>query len=509
MKDLLKNKKVLIGAAIALVVIIAVILFFVLRKDNDEDNYKSYATYTESFFIKNNKGKYALFNDKGKQKTKFIFTDASKIVNKTAKVSAENKGYAILDEDGEYVIPFGKYNYISSYDGLYKVRSEKGYELIDSDGKTIIASDSIDVSSYGEEYPFIIAKANKYYTVLSYDGEIITKFKIVKDKKEPSVNHYVDIATVFYNGKNVVFNAKDKKIITEFKNKQHYCINGKTKDGKKLTFNACASWFETVEKEGYLVVSNKKVIDLDGKCKSLKAYDNALICEKDNDKYFLKIDGKKAKLGNKLAYQYAFIDEDNYVIKNSETNKVEFYKNGKKVNSIEGTLNSNGKLEEELYIVNTKEGNAFYNQKGEIEINKTFKYAYDFDKNGLAKVADEYNEYYLINKKGEAISKKYYQIYSADEYYEVSNKDYKKGLLNKKGEEILKTEYSNISVRKIRDNFYVLAQDKDSNYLLYDLEKNKTVVKTKDQITLTDHYIKTTGDKSSYFTYTGKLIYKD
>lgn len=508
-----KKLKLKLKPLLKLLILIAIIILgviFVSKFFCKKDSYKDKATYSTSFFIKNNKGKYALFNDKGKKLTDFIFDSANSFINDSALVYKEKEGYKIINNKGKDVVGYGKYTYISNYTGLYKVRSDKGYKLIDGEGKTVIDAEEIEVSAYGDDYPFVIAIANNEVKILSYDGSVIKSLKQNKSAKSPTVNHIGEYSTMFYDGTTIVFNAKTKKVITKFDSNTHYCINNVSDNGKILTLNSCASWFETLSEKGQKVLVKDKVTDLSDKCDSLSISENIVVCSSVDGDRFVEISGKKAKLGNKISNRTAFIDEDNYVTRNNSTYKLEFYKKGKKVKTMDASLSSIGKMHNDMYVLYVDNAYEFYGIDGKKAIKESYKYASSFDKNNLARVSEDGITYYLINEKGKKIGNEYSSITNYEDYYLVSDKDGLKGIINKKGKVILDTKFYSINIKQIRDKYYAITSTKDGKYALYNLEKGKLVKESSGTITISDHYVKVSkNNKASYYTYKGKLIYSE
>ena len=504
-----KNKIGLLIKILILLLIVTAITIFAIKIFTKKADYKDKATYTTSFFIRNNKGKYALFNEKGKKITDFIYDSANSLINDSALVYKEKEGYAVINNKGKKIVPFGEYNYITSYSGLYKVRSDKGYKLLDSKGKTILDAEDIDVSSYGEDYPFIVVTVDNQVKLLSYDAKTIKDFKLDKSAKQPTVNHVGEYATIFYNGENVVFNSRTKKIITTFKNDVHYCVNTASENGKILSLNTCASWFETVSEKGHILLVKGTVNDLSKKCDSLQIYENTPICLSSSGEYFIDINGKNAKVGEKINSRSAFVDSKNYVTRDDKTFKLVFYKNNKKVKTMDATLSVTGYMNNDMYVLYVDGSYEYYNLDGKKVIKDSFKHASSFDKNGLARVSKDGSTYYLINEKGKKISDEYNSISLFEKYYQVTNKDAKKGIINKKGKEIVSPKYKTINVRIIRDTNYCIAVDESGKYSLYNLDKNKLIKESKDTMTINEHYIKVAGKKTSYYTYKDKLIYEE
>ena len=177
---------------------------------------------------------------------------------------------------------------------------------------------------------------------------------------------------------------------------------------------------------------------------------------------------------------------------------------------MDAQLSSIGKMEGELYVLYVDNGYEYYNKDAKKAISENFKYASSFDKNGVAKVSNDGTNYYLINKKGKKISKEYTSISSYVDYYQVTNKDGEKGVINKKGEVIIDLKYSSINIKEVRDTFYAITTSSKGKYALYNLDSKKLVKESKNQITISDHYIKVTGDsKTSYYTYKDKLIFEE
>ena len=122
-------KKVILCVLVAIVLVI-VAVFGIKKIFCSKDISKTKATYTDAFFIKNKKGEYALFNDKGKNITGFIYESAGKILNNSAFVMKDNNEYAVINNKGKEIIPAGKYEYLSDYNGFYKAMVKDEYVLI-------------------------------------------------------------------------------------------------------------------------------------------------------------------------------------------------------------------------------------------------------------------------------------------------------------------------------------------------------------------------------------------
>ena len=507
-----KKRKLKIKPLIRLVIIIAALVLITIyapKMFNRKDSYKDKATYSNAFFIRNNKGKYALFNESGKKLTDFTFDSVSSFVNNVSLVYKEKEGYAVINNKGKNVIKYGEYNYVSNYQGLFKVRSDKGYKLLDSKGKVLIDSEDLDVNSYGDDYPFVIATTKNEIKIISYDGKTIKTFKKDSSAKSPTVNHIKEYSTVFYNGENIIFNAKTKKVITTFKKDTHYCVSDISDNGEIIALNACTSWYESLNEVGHMILVKGKVTDLSSKCDSINIYDDIAICLNSDGGNFINISGKKATIGEKVNNRTAFIDEKNYVTRDVSTLKLNFYSKGKKVKTMDASLSAIGKMNNDMYVLYVDNGYEFYNKEGKKVIQDSFKYASSFDENGLARVSKNGSSYYLINEKCKKISDEYLSISAYEDYYLVTNKKQLKGVIDKKGKKIVPTKYHTVNIKELRDTYYAITSTEEGKYALYDLGKDKLIKETKHQITINENYIKVSGNKTSYYTYKDKLIFEE
>lgn len=503
-----KKLNIKLIAILALIVIAAIVACIFIFKGGNEDDYKDKASYSDAFFIRNSEGKYALFNDDGKKVKDFIYVQSSEFVDKVALIQHKNGDYALINTKGKEVVKPGKYDYISSYNGLYRARTKNESVLLSSQGKELDKSSNILINSYGDDYPFGIVELDKKIDVYSYDGTLITSFKKVKNAKNPTVNHIKEIATVFYNGKNIVFDTKTKKVIAEFKNKNHYCANNVTEDKKVITLNTCSSTYDGSASSGHAIISDGKFSDLSKKCNGFRIYENDVICSSTKGLYFVEGSGKKVKLGKKLDSSAVFIDADNYAKNSSDYKNVEVYKNRKLKTKIKGNITGTGKVYSNIYLFRNDKGYSYYSEKGKQIKNTSFKYAYSFDENGVAKVSEDGKTYFLVNESIKKVSNNYNTISGYGEYYSVGKND-KKGLLDKKGKEVIKPEYDSISLREVQGKYYALLE-KDGKFEILNLDSKKTVLNLSEKPILMKNYIRSTKDgKKAYYTYKGKMFYSE
>lgn len=510
--DTNKKKKIIkiIIVLGALAILIALLCTFIFG--GKDDDYKDLASYSDSFFIRNNKGKYAIYNRKGKKVSDFSYLTASSFINGTALVTNSNGDYAVINEKGKEKIKFGTYEYMSNYYGLYKARKDGVYYLLNNKGKVLLEGKTLGMDSYGKDYPFVVASTDKKVVVYSYDGEEITSFKVSEKAKSPSANYVDEFATVFYNGKTVLFNAKKKDVIATINKKDHYCVNNYTENKKTFTLNTCASYFQTVKEQGNIIVNKGNVIDMSKKCTGFNIFNKkTIVCSTESGAHFIKVNGKKAELGKEINSGAQFIDSDSYIMRSADNMKVNFYnKKGKVIASVKGTIPTGGYVNK-YFVLTTKDGYAYYDKNGKKAIKDTFKNVSKFDNNGNAIVSKDGKNRYLINSKGKKISDNFYNIQLTDEegiYYITTTQKSKKGIIDKKGKVVIEAKYDYISYKEMNGKKYAIVRTGEKNMII-NLENKKTILTTADSITMDNTYIKITGKKVKYYTYKGKLFYTE
>lgn len=504
-KNLLKNKRILALIIAIVVLIIGLILFLIFKEDKDDD-YKDAATYSESFFIRNSKGKYALYNKKGKALTKFIYTDASDFVDGAALITLDEEGYSVINEKGKQIIALDKYSYIRDYKGLYKARKDGGYDLLSSNGKVVLSASDLDVDSYGYNYPFALVEADNKYAVVAYDGKMYTSFDKKDDDTDPSVDYEDLFASIFYENKNIILNLKTKKIIATINSNEQLCISGNTEDGKIVGLNTCSS---STEDDKHYLINNKNIIDLSKKCNSFSFAENDVICIADDEKYLLDVSNKKAEKSISIDAYTAYVDKKTYAKSDRNKRTVDFYVNGKKKASLkDAVLNSTGKLDAPIYSVRKDFKYEYYDKNGEKLFDKAFVLANRFNENELAVVSENATDKFLINKKGEKVSNVYEYIYARDDVYEIRDNNLH-GVLNSKGEEIIKPIYKRVSIYEINNELYAVLTTDENKYEFVELKKGKKLISTDKALLINEHYVKTSDVKATYYLLNGEKIYEE
>ena len=287
-----KQIKILIIFLVA-VSLVAIASGVVLMVFNTSNSGNTSIKYTTTFFLRNEDSKYALFNEDGERLTEFVYTSPSDFMNGTAEVSLDDK-VGIIDENGKMTVDFGKYDSITNKNGVYEVRDKdsKSY-LINGNGKVLYTLEDASLHTYTDsDYYSILEdrKAKKYY-VLGSNGEELESFDITSNE-DVTTNVVDNYASIFYNGKNYIFDLTTGKEIITFNDSEHYCVNRVSDDRKTLILNSCGS-SNSNNNAIYKILVNNKLIDISNECDNAFFKDGKIICTKDYEEYLRKLRGLK------------------------------------------------------------------------------------------------------------------------------------------------------------------------------------------------------------------------
>lgn len=494
-----------IAVLILLILVLFVVKFITMTTNKEID-----PEATTSFFIKNKDDKYAMFNEKGKQLTEFIYESVEELYNGVTKVKDTDGKFAILNEKGKYVVKPGKYNSITQNGGLFKLEeNENAFTLLNAKGKKILKSTKFELKSNSYLYAATIVKFKDKFIVYTYNGKKVHTFKI-KDSNEdeeqiaPTASNYKEYVSVFYDGVTIIFNANNGKIIAKLKGDEQYCINNANEDGNILSLNTCVTWYESSENIKYKLLINGKEKDKDGECDSLSLNENNIICTKNEVSHLM--DSKMNILNTDLSLM-SYKDTKNYAVKVG--NDVQILKNGKTVKTIENAvLSDKGPTSEGIYLVYKDKEYTFYNYKGKELYGKKFNKAITFDSNGLARVSEDGENYYFINTKGKKVGDYLDASYQSKDYY-IITRDNKKGIMDKNGKIIVDIINENVEIKTNGDNSYAFVK-KGDEYKLISLNNKKEVLSFKSTPSFLDHYIRyEENNLTTYYTYTGKKLYEE
>lgn len=496
-----RNLILLIIGVLAIISLMIGIIIFMNSRGKKDPN------VTTSFFIKNEDNLYALFNEKGKQLTDFIYDTIDDIYNGVARVKTKDGKYGVINENGKYVVNLGKYDSVTQYGGLFKVLEDKEtYSLLNSKGKRVASDIDTNINAYTNIKSFIVYLKNNKYVIMNYNGNKIYTFNS-SDKESsslPQANEYENFGVVSYDGLNVIFNIKTGKVISKIKDDSNYCINAVSENEKKILAYTCTAWYETSQDVTYKIITNKKVESLPNKCNRVTLNDDALVCKTDSGSFLLD---DKLEITDIDITNITYKDNKNYAI--VKDNNVNIVKNNKVVSTIEkATLSDKGYSKNGIYLVYNNNEFSFYNEKGKKLFEKSFISAISFDSNLLARVSDDGKNYYNINTKGKKVSD-YFNVSSLSEDYYIITKDNKKGVMNKKGKILVKTNYDDVSIKINNEKTYALVK-KGKKYTLINLENKKEILSVTSEPIFYDHYLMISKDeKNLYYTYNGIKFYEE
>lgn len=505
-----------------IIIIVAIVAVIVLFKLIFGSNVKSYEELfeTDSFFLSDNNGKYALFNESGKKLTAFEFDNSATFFNGSAYVRNSDGKYALINEKGKFLVDYNDYTSIVRSGPLYLAIDAK-YEtkLLNAKGKkveTLEKAESLDLSSSGL---VSVVKYEDEYKIYNYKGKSILKFDRVLDEKDlPSLSSYGQYVSVFYNGKTYVVDAVKGKKLVSFISESKYCIESINEDNEDLYILKSCGTGSSNEKS-FKLVKKKKVLyeKVNSACTSMSFAGENVICDTKDGEVILD---KKGNEVLNVEDGVAFIDSETYAKNSESSTAVEFYKKGKlkkTVNCLK--LSREGYIESGVYLLattydsacNTRYGTyQYFKENGEALTKEQFTSATSFDDNGLAVVSVNSDDYYLINKKGKKVSSAYDRIgYATGEYYVATISSDIKVLINTKGKEIVKAE--DIDVDMIaEDEYYAVLEHANDTYAVYNVNKKKEIIKLDSEPTLSEHYFRTSKDgKKQYYTYKkGKLFHE-
>lgn len=491
-------------AVLIILLLILLVIKFISMGTKKEIN----PEISSSFFIKNKDDKYAMFNDKGKKITDFLYDSVEELYNGVAKVKDKDGNVAIINDKGKYVVKPGKYTNIIQNGGIFSAESkENSYSLLNSNGKKLLKSSSLEIKSNSYLYSATIVLNKDKYIVYTYNGKKVYTFKVNEDaenKIAPTASSFEKYVSVYYDGLTVIFDTNTGKIISKIKGNEQYCISGATDDGDIIGLHTCVTWYEETESVKYKVLVNGKLKDKDGECDSLSLSGNNIVCTKNNVSHLLD---KKLKIHDVDLSRISYKDTKNYAIK--VDNNVQIIKNGKKVKTIENAvLSDKGYTENGIYLVYKDKEYIFYDYKGKELFGKKFNKAITFDSNGLARVSEDGENYYFIDIKGNKVGDYLDASYQNKDYY-IITKDNKKGVMDKTGKMLIDVINDNVEIKSNGEDLYAFVK-KGDDFKLISLENKKEVLTFDTTPTFLDHYIKVTkDDKTIYYTYTGKKLYEE
>ena len=375
-KKLKIPKKVIIFAAIGLVVAILIVILVIIiasnqRGDGPGSNGKTGSMFeTKSVFIPKDEKKdsYALYD--GHATGEFEYEIVSHFIDGYALVRKGGK-FGIIDEKGAETVAFGKYDNITEYGGLYGATKDGSSELIDGQGR-VIKQYKDEFKKYGEieradraAYT-IFQEGNKKYSIYSPRGEKLASFES-DDVPTISSTNTIDststTAVIYSDGAYIYDDAGQEVMHLERKIAKKYLITDVSADRNTIILSTSPGKISISQDSLAPYETNYLNYDIpkDNRYnativnKTIHEYDNAtcsaIIYEKHystNDRGFLACLGDAAKgymyideKGELTSYTYNGnilndtifpLSTGNYILKEN-ANSYSLYSGGKKITS--------------------------------------------------------------------------------------------------------------------------------------------------------------------------------
>lgn len=514
------KKKILkiVGIIVILAALIAGVFFAIkLLFGNKGYTFETF-TETDSFFIYND-GKYALFNEDGKQLSEFVFDDVGDFHGGVAVVRHTDGRDGVIKENGKYLIDLSEES-IYDYYGLINVVNYDvenfGEKLLNYKGKAVVEAFEVDVDSFASGALFIVTsydpKLNKTYHILNYAGK---DMGTLADADEYSHYSYDgEYVTLISEDKTVLYNIEKAKKILETDG--NYCVTDGT--DKAVILNSCSiSWSSSDTEETYKVVLNNKVAyTVDSSEYSLSLTEDGKVLRREQyGTYYTLLDDK----GNvKQENIIGFLNGKNYIVE--EDDRLMFYKNNERKNIVD-CASYYQNADENTYIIKVdryadgckddiNNQYTYYNAAGE-NLSDPYYSATGFNKDGRAIVGTENLEKYLINDKYEIVSSKHYSIKSAGYLYIVWDEDYNQALMDRDGNLLEKVVLSYDTYGDPeKDDSFVAVSPKEDTYVIYNSKTGKKITTVEGEyLDLYKHYFVVDRDGKDYYYsyYTGKNFY--
>ena len=124
----LKKKKIkkIIGVTLIVLVLIALAIFVFKIIFKKEPMTFEKLGQTEAFFLMDDEGYYALFNEDGKQLTEFEFETTGDFYGGVVRVKSKNGKNGIIKENGKYLEPLSENSIYGSY-SLFEINNSENY----------------------------------------------------------------------------------------------------------------------------------------------------------------------------------------------------------------------------------------------------------------------------------------------------------------------------------------------------------------------------------------------
>lgn len=510
------DKKLLL-LPVAAVVVAGVVLGLLFLINGDGEDHTVYDS--DAFFIRetsSTSSNYALFNKKGEKKTDFIFKSTSAFVNGYALVRNAENQYGIINQDGNMTVDFGKHEDLETRGGLFEATDGTERSIINGNGDVIITNYVSTIEATGAPYVAVETESHKYSVYNATGGKVLD----FKSENRPVFNTYnKKLATsMSYDGHIALFDNKKLSVIKDQETNTSYRLSATSEDMKTIVLRGANG-----DRSVWAVLKDGKFKEYGEECATVALTDNTssvsdfkyLTCTRDNGVFLIRgTDVSDINLAEENNRAVVF-DEKHYARFNSQDNKVTIYVDNSEKLSVDAdalpVVRSRG-----YFVINSKgKRSALYDLEGKqlYELGSARGSLNGLDGNERIIVNDpssgSINEYYyLVDKDGKTISKKYSSITRNGEYYSAFDSVNKTAdLLDKDGNVIVSGNYT--AFKFYRDGKLVFGQIATNKYDLIDVKGKSVKQSLEGQLSSgRDEYFSIKTDAETvYYTIKGKDFY--
>lgn len=507
------NKKGLLWGIIGgvLFVVALVLGFLFLRPKPAADDPKNSPSYSSAFFIYANGG-YSLWNKDGVRLTPDTYDDKSNFIGGYAYVKKGNE-YAILSETGVMTMEFGKISrVINAYAGLFLVEDNSGARmLIKGKGDVLLTGDNLSVDAANNTAAFLVAELDNNYYVYNYAGKLVMQFAKANDDESVKLSSSKDFALVYYNGSNLLFDARTGQQLALFE-ADRYSIDDVTEDRSMVLL----AKYDDDDGGEYKLATNGKLYDLNEKMfYGLVRNSNMLVGFDDSYDKVALLDSE-FKVVKEVPADVAIKDVNNFVAMN-EDGVIEVCQNGNMTKSLgEGKLASGVLAGVDLYAIRLGEGGkyGFYHLDGSFAFGEYEDVYGLFNKFHHAAVSDDGDNYYLVDANGRRLNDvNFRRMYTYDNSYLVTNEDGKRAIMATDGAMVTGFDYTEAYNRSVAVDHEIWSLKKEANkYDVVDVTaQNKFILTDVNTYDFSANYfvVKNSDDKKEFYTYSGLKFYTE
>lgn len=499
----------IIGGVLFVVVLVACFLF--LKPKTVADDPKNSPSYSPSFFIYANGG-YSLWNKDGVRLTQDVYDDKSNFIGGYAYVKKGNE-YAILSETGVMTMDFGKISrVISSYAGLFLVEDNSGARmLIKGKGDVLLAGEDLSIDSASGSAAFLVAESGNNYYVYNYAGKLVMQFaKVDSSDEEVRMSANTDFALVYYNGSNLVFDARTGQQLALFE-AERYSIEDVSEDRSMVILNK----YDDDDGGDYKLIANGKLYDLTEKMFYGLVRDTNMLVGYDDSYDTVALLNGEFKVEKEVASDVAIKDNKNYATL-SEEGKVQIYQNGNMVKEFgeDSELDSGVLVGADLYAIKDGEKYAYYHLDGSLAFGEYEDVYGLFNKFHHSAVAEDEDTYYMIDANGKRVNDlTFRRMYAYDHSYLLTNADGKRAILDEAGVPVTGFDYVEAYNRSSAVDHEIWSLKKEANkYDVIDVTaQNKFLLTDVNTYDFYANYFvtKNSDGKKEFYTYTGVKFYTE